>query len=201
VRDCLSQMGCYRLSHDFLQSKSSLNGHQCNIMLVEAFLKETRTELCLKNLLNRRKFPISVGIVPVIMSDSRENLSAIVRREKVRSNSSRYHAGSIMVMKVVAYLVLWAVQFLLASNLQGYSFLGHRMPLLKEEETSISPIHDLRRVLTSKRETIRYLLSPVNVPISVGIWPLRLVSEMSAISVNIPNRGRQQTSPRNAELC
>ena len=55
----------------------------------------------------------------------------------------------------------------------------------KEEEISISSMIPPRRVLTSKRETVRYLLNPVNVPISVGISPLRLVFEISTVSVNI----------------
>jgi hypothetical protein len=94
-----------------------------------------------------------------------------------------------MVIKAVTYLVLRAVRFLLAPNLQG-SFLRHRMKLLKEEETSISTIRP-RRVL---RKPTRYLLNSVNIPISVGIWPLRLVLEISTASVKNP-------SPRNAELC
>ena len=55
----------------------------------------------------------------------------------------------------------------------------------KQKETSISSIRPTRRVLPSKRETVRYLLNPVNVPISVGISPLRSVFESSTVSVNI----------------
>ena len=102
-----------------------------------SFPKETSAllELCL-NLLNRPKFPISVGMLPVILPEPNENTSVITTRESKVKYIIVARCGIVVIVmiKVVAYLVLRAVLFLLAPNLQGSSFLRHRMKLLKSRK-------------------------------------------------------------------